>query len=127
MQAEKERHDALDHIVLLARRDELHRAPLVPLGEDYPQLRVLDVGCGTGIWAINMAEYVFVFGALSPSFIFRLTKLHPAVNTPWQRYGLDPHGSMTRLKAVQVIGIDLSKIQPDAFVHHISNSRLETR
>ena len=60
VQAEKERHDALDHIVLLARRDELHRAPLVPSGDEYPQLRILDVGCGTGIWAINMAEYVWI-------------------------------------------------------------------
>ena len=64
IQAEKERHDALDHIVLLARRDELHRAPLVPSGDEYPQLRILDVGCGTGIWAINMAEYVWISNGL---------------------------------------------------------------
>ena len=34
---------------------------------------------------------------------------------------------MVRLKAVQVIGIDLSKIQPDVFVHHIPKSQLEPR
>ena len=34
---------------------------------------------------------------------------------------------MVKLKAVQVIGIDLSKIQPDVFVHHIPHSRLEAR
>lgn len=31
------------------------------MGEEYPQLRILDVGCGTGIWAINMAEYVHLY------------------------------------------------------------------
>ena len=88
-QAEKERHDALDHIVLLARRDELHRAPLVPSGEDYPQLRILDVGCGTGIWAINMAEYVRASVVSGSILIIRLTYLHPAVNILWRRYNLD--------------------------------------
>jgi ubiquinone/menaquinone biosynthesis C-methylase UbiE len=36
----------------VARRDTLHQAPVPPYGE----IRILDVGTGTGIWPIDMAE-----------------------------------------------------------------------
>ena len=38
----------------VARRGQLHQAPLALLPHDPP--RILDLGCGTGIWAIDMAE-----------------------------------------------------------------------
>lgn len=38
----------------------LHQRPL-PRGA-----RVLDLGCGTGIWSIDMAEYAVSDGALPP-------------------------------------------------------------
>ena len=41
-----------------ARHDQLHLAPLTPAANEDPPLRILDVGCGTGIWVIDMAEYV---------------------------------------------------------------------
>lgn len=41
-----------------ARNEELHRVPLTRSEGERPALRILDVGCGTGIWAIEMAEYV---------------------------------------------------------------------
>ena len=55
-----QRLDMMHHIYLLLLQGRLHRAPL----ED-PQ-RVLDIGTGTGIWAIDFAEYS------SPSFHFLL-------------------------------------------------------
>lgn len=52
LQPEKDRMDIYHKLFAVARRDTLHQAPI-------PQQwnpRILDVGCGTGIWAIDMAE-----------------------------------------------------------------------
>lgn len=43
--------DLLHHIYNLALGGELHRSPVKE-----PQ-RVLDLGTGTGVWAIDFAEY----------------------------------------------------------------------
>lgn len=52
-----ERLDIYNHIIYtVARKGQLHSVPLKPFGDEPPRLRVLDVGCGTGIWAIEMAE-----------------------------------------------------------------------
>ena len=66
-----ERLDIYNHIIYtVARNGNLHKVPLVPSGDIIPQLRILDVGCGTGIWAIEMAEYV----GSSLGYVIRLTK-----------------------------------------------------
>lgn len=44
--------DLFHQMFLVARRNELHAAPIL----EKNQPRILDVGCGTGIWAIDMAE-----------------------------------------------------------------------
>ncbi|KAL1850094.1 hypothetical protein Plec18170_007192 [Paecilomyces lecythidis] len=49
---EQDRMDLLHHIYRLLLKGELN---LAPIGSD-PQ-RVLDIGTGTGIWAIQFAEY----------------------------------------------------------------------
>ena len=61
-QAEAERLDEF-HVVLygFARNQELHRAPITPSRDDSPPIRILDVGCAGGNWAIEMAEYVMRF------------------------------------------------------------------
>lgn len=41
----------MHHLFLVMRDDKLHLAPIGPK----PQ-RILDIGTGTGIWAIDMAE-----------------------------------------------------------------------
>ena len=70
LQTEMERLDIYNHIIYtVARKGELHKVPLIPTGETLPRLRILDVGCGTGIWAIEMAEYVW----FSAGFMARLT------------------------------------------------------
>lgn len=52
LQPEKDRMDIFHKLFAVARRDHLHQAPIPHYGEP----RILDVGCGTGIWAIDMAE-----------------------------------------------------------------------
>lgn len=53
-EAEKDRMDIYHQFFAVARRGQLHQAP-VPTQPNV-QPRILDVGCGTGIWAIDMAE-----------------------------------------------------------------------
>ena len=49
---EKVRMDMMHTVLLEARRDELFRARI----ESSHDKRVLDLGCGTGIWSIDVAE-----------------------------------------------------------------------
>ncbi|KAF3921558.1 hypothetical protein AA313_de0203076 [Arthrobotrys entomopaga] len=53
---EQDRLDILHKLYLVSRRNELHRAPISVT--PYSQCRILDLGTGTGIWSIDMAEYV---------------------------------------------------------------------
>jgi 2-polyprenyl-3-methyl-5-hydroxy-6-metoxy-1,4-benzoquinol methylase len=53
-EAEKDRMDIYHQFFAVARRGQLHQAP-VPTQPNV-QPRILDVGCGTGIWAIDMAD-----------------------------------------------------------------------
>ena len=75
-EAEQERLDLQHHIWRLLLQGALYAAPLsIPsptggLGDGPADFRVLDLGCGTGIWAIDMADEnprASVFGVdLSP-------------------------------------------------------------
>ena len=56
VQAEKERMDIYHAMFLCAQRKQLHRAPLAEPRDSAEPCRVLDLGTGTGIWAIDMAE-----------------------------------------------------------------------
>lgn len=40
----------------VARREQLHQAPVPHMTQNGDPPRILDVGCGTGIWAIDMAD-----------------------------------------------------------------------
>jgi hypothetical protein len=53
---ETDRLDIFHKIFLLARNNELFAAGL----DTIKPLRILDLGTGTGIWAIDMSEYVFL-------------------------------------------------------------------
>ena len=49
-EAEQDRLDMQHHSFLLVSRGELYRAPLTKVE------RALDVGCGTGKWAMDFAD-----------------------------------------------------------------------
>jgi predicted O-methyltransferase YrrM len=53
LQQEKDRLDIFHKLFLVSRQGALHKAPLIP--SNGPP-RILDLGTGTGIWAIDMAE-----------------------------------------------------------------------
>lgn len=53
--AEQERLDLQHHIWRLLLGGRLYTAPLPP-PEESPSLRVLDLGTGTGIWAVDLAD-----------------------------------------------------------------------
>ncbi|KAI9885340.1 MAG: Secondary metabolism regulator lae1 [Watsoniomyces obsoletus] len=50
---EKDRMDIFHKFFLVARHDVLHRASILP---NPGQTKILDLGTGTGIWAIDMAD-----------------------------------------------------------------------
>ena len=52
LQQEKDRMDIYHKLFLVARRETLHQLPLT--AKD--RVRIMDLGTGTGIWAIDMAE-----------------------------------------------------------------------
>ncbi|KAL8648889.1 MAG: hypothetical protein Q9210_004725 [Variospora velana] len=54
MQPEANRMDMLEKMFREARDDKIHEHPLLSHGEPP---RVLDLGCGTGLWCMEMAEY----------------------------------------------------------------------
>lgn len=53
-QDEKDRMDLYHKLFEVARKGQLHQAPIA--NNPYEPPRILDLGCGTGIWAIDMAE-----------------------------------------------------------------------
>ena len=55
-QDEKDKMDIFHKFFLVARRENLHSTPFIRNYDPGP--RILDLGTGTGIWAIDMAEYV---------------------------------------------------------------------
>ncbi|KAI9835358.1 MAG: hypothetical protein M1837_003805 [Sclerophora amabilis] len=52
-QPEKDRMDIFHKFFQVARDERIHQAPLFP---GHGPMRILDLGTGTGIWAIDMAE-----------------------------------------------------------------------
>ncbi len=60
---ENNRLDIFHHICLLLLGGKLHLAPI-----QHPQ-RILDVGTGTGIWAIEIGKFINLF--VHPTCTFR--------------------------------------------------------
>ncbi|KAL7274557.1 hypothetical protein RUND412_002525 [Rhizina undulata] len=52
-EGEKNRMDLLHHCCLLALRGELF---IAPVGEDWKPQRILDVGCGSAAWTVDIAD-----------------------------------------------------------------------
>ncbi|KAK3201700.1 hypothetical protein GRF29_164g301573, partial [Pseudopithomyces chartarum] len=51
-ESEKDRMDIYHQLFIVARRGHLHQTPI----PQHWSPRILDLGCGTGIWAIDMAD-----------------------------------------------------------------------
>lgn len=88
-EAENDRLDMHHHLATLILRGRLITAPI----GKYPQ-RVLDVGCGTGIWSIDMGK--LLISELFCEEIMLLTKILG-----------DEYPS------AQILGVDLSPTQPN--------------
>ncbi|RAR02792.1 s-adenosyl-l-methionine-dependent methyltransferase [Stemphylium lycopersici] len=69
---EKDRMDIYHQFFAVARRNQLHQAPVQP----HLQPRILDIGCGTGIWAIDMADS----RRIPPNLRFRVPRDY---ESPW--------------------------------------------
>lgn len=61
-EAELDRLDAMHKFVLVCRGYLLY-SPHIVL-DDIPNLKILDLGCGTGMWALDMAKKFFSGGSL---------------------------------------------------------------
>lgn len=53
---EKERLDIYHKLFLVARKEQLHQHQLLPRQYCEGPRKILDLGTGTGIWAIDIAE-----------------------------------------------------------------------
>jgi methylase of polypeptide subunit release factors len=84
--------DIYHKLFSVARRDALHSTPFIPNYDRGP--RILDLGTGTGIWAIGMAEY-------AAQFTSRLQSRKRRANSVYSQY-----------QHAEVLGVDLSLIQP---------------
>lgn len=92
---EGDRLDIFHKVFILARNGQYLSAPLDHPGEK----RILDLGCGTGIWAIDVAEQdaaqpVFVRGVdlalIQPDMIPRNVEfVQMDIELPWQSMGRD--------------------------------------
>ncbi|KAE8451408.1 hypothetical protein EG329_004037 [Mollisiaceae sp. DMI_Dod_QoI] len=99
-----DRMDIYHKFFSVARRDALHSTPFIKNYDVGP--RILDLGCGTGIWAIDMAEHYFSQGAEVHGF--DLSKIQPAmipnnvfftqrdIESPW--YGVDMDWDMIHMR-----------------------------
>ena len=85
----------MHHLYCLLLKGQLH---LIKFKEN-PQ-RILDIGTGTGIWAIDMAEFVYVYRPLALGCRYANTTHLFSSENPW----------------AEVTGIDLSPIQPKWYV-----------
>lgn len=81
--------DIYHKLFSVARREKLH-SPHYTIRDEHG-VRIMDLGCGTGIWAIDMAEWVDLD----------------------RQYGMESADSLTRTyQKAKVHGIDLEFIQP---------------
>ncbi|PBP25931.1 S-adenosyl-L-methionine-dependent methyltransferase [Diplocarpon rosae] len=75
-EAEMDRMDIYHKFFSVARREALHTHAFIPNYDSGP--RILDLGCGTGIWAIDMAE-------IPPNLRF----VQRDIESPWHGLDLD--------------------------------------
>lgn len=78
---ERDQQDLLHHIWGLILKGKLYKAPIRELGNT---IKILDIGTGTGIWAMDFAEYVLSFELVHCMVTDALL-----VNFPMQRCWVD--------------------------------------
>ncbi|ENH64805.1 hypothetical protein FOC1_g10005570 [Fusarium oxysporum f. sp. cubense race 1] len=104
--------DIAHHFTLLLLEDKLHLAPLKPDIQ-----RVLDIGTGTAIWAIDFADehpHVEVVGTeispIQPTWM--PSNLQLASNDEQQNESMDIVDFADQFPGAKVVGTDISPIQP---------------
>lgn len=90
-EAENDRLDMHHHLAALLIGGRLTTAPI----ESNVQ-RILDVGCGTGIWSIDMGEFI-----LSESLCEATARLTMTLGDEYP--------------SAQILGVDLSPTQPNMY------------
>lgn len=93
-----DRMDIYHKFFQVARRNLLHNVRFTENPNPNEGPRILDLGCGTGIWAIDMAEY-----AKTVLEIRGMADRRAKANLPRRKYFQD---------RAYVQGLDLSLIQP---------------
>ena len=88
---ELDRMDLLHGMVKMLHGDKLHLSPL-----DNPQ-RILDVGAGSGIWAIEMG--IYSSSPIMGTFYLCIANLHPLLGMLYPK--------------AEITGTDLSPVQPN--------------
>lgn len=84
--------DAFHNLLYRIAGVPLHGGPLRPAIPNKP--RIMDVGCGTGFWAVSIAEYVVLI-ALALTFGCKADSV-----------------SRSDYPEAEVLGLDLANIQP---------------
>lgn len=106
-ETEQERLDLYHHIFLSLLSGKLHTAPL-----DNPQ-KVLDVGTGTGLWAIDFAEWGFLL-TFTSDCLFWIFVWRGSLSIKSRRTNC--FYTCSEYPAAEVIGTDISPIQPSWWV-----------
>ena len=108
---ENERLDIHHELMLAMLNGKLHLAPILENIQ-----KAIDLGTGTGIWAIDFGEFNWSV-QWSTNYLPQNSRPIPLRGG---KYTISPNPTSNLLKPMQVVGNDLSPIQPPLYVYLLS-------